>query len=82
MQAVDDGANQSYVFTAYVDDRHAPDVQTTWLPVLRVFAWFPRKDTVTQRWRCLFWDESLNGCPVESVVIGWTDLNAFDSTSK
>ena len=71
--------NQSYVYTAYVDDRRAPDVNSSYLPVVRVFAWFRRKDAVTRRWQCIFWDEDLSR-PVESTVVGWTDLNIFDST--
>lgn len=82
MQAVDKEANLSYVYSAYVDARQAPDVQSTWLPVLRVFAWFRRGDTVTRQWQCVLWDEALSQ-PVQSVsVASWTDLNKFDSSSK
>ena len=77
-QEVDSG-NQSYVYTAYLDDRRTPDLQSPdWLAVLRVFAWFRRNDAVTNRWRCVFWNEDLSR-PVETMVVGWTDLNKFDA---
>ena len=59
LQTVDNDVNLSYVYTAYVDDREAPDVQPTWLPVVRVFAWFRRTERVTGQWRCVFWYLSL-----------------------
>jgi len=80
MQAVSNDSDLSYVYSAYVDDRQAPDVQSTWLPVLRVLAWFRRTETVTGQWLCVFWDEQFRH-PVERVVVAWTDLNTFDPTS-
>jgi len=83
VQPVDKEANLSYIYSAYVDSRPAPDVKSAWLPVLRVFTWFPRHGvTVTQQWRCVLWDETLRQ-PVDSVAVAaWTDLNKFDSSSK
>jgi len=75
VQEVEKG-NQSYVYTAYIDGRTTADVKSAWLPVLRVFAWFRRKDAVVRRWRCVFWDEDLVR-PIEGLVVGWTDLNKF-----
>jgi len=76
---VDDDANLSYIYSAYVDDREAPDVQSTWLPVVRIFAWFRRTENVTGRWRCVLWYDAFSQ-QLESVVVSWTDLNKFDSS--
>jgi len=81
VQTVDDNASLSYVYTAYVDDREAPDVQSTWLPVVRIFAWFPRTQNVTGRWRCVLWDDAFTQ-PQESVVVGWTDLDKCDTFTE
>ena len=81
-QAVDNNANVSnlsYVYTAYFDDRQTPDVEPSWLPVVRVFAWFNRTENVTGQWRCVLWDDELRR-PMERAVVNWTDLNIFDST--
>ena len=75
---VDNDTKFSYVYTAYIDDREAPDVKSSWLPVVRVFAYFPRTDSVTGKWRCVFWNGDFSQ-PLERVVVGWTDLNKFDS---
>jgi len=75
---VDSDVEMSYVYTAYIDDRETPDVHPSWLPVVRVFTWFRRTETVTGQWRCLLWDDKFIE-PLERVVVGWTDLNTFDS---
>jgi len=75
---VDNDTKFSYVYSAYFDDREAPDVKPSWLPVVRVFAYLRRSDNVTGKWRCVFWKDDFTQ-PLERVVIGWTDLNKFDS---
>ena len=81
MVQVVDRMNMSYVYSAYIDDRKTPDVEPSWLPVLRVFTWLRRRESVTTTWRCVFWDEDFSQ-PVEGVVVGWTDLNKFDSSTE
>ena len=77
-----ESGHRSYVYSAYVDDRKAPDVQSSWLPVLRLFVWMRRSDAATvTRWRCLIWNENFTQ-PIASVVVGWTDLNTFDTNSE
>jgi len=78
---VDNDTELSYVYSAYFDDREAPDVETSWLPVVRVFAWFRRTEDVTGKWRCVFWNDAFTQ-PLEQVVVGWTDLNNFDSSTE
>jgi len=81
MQMVDNDTKLSYVYTAYVDDRETPDVKSSWLPVVRVFASIRRTENVTGQWRCVFCDDRFSH-PVESVVVGWTDLDKSDSSSE
>ena len=78
---MDNDAKLSYVYTAYVDERQAPDVKPSWLPVVRVFAWFRRTENVTGQWRCVLWDNRFSQ-PLERVVVGWTDLDKSDSSSE
>ena len=71
----------AYVYSAYVDDRRAPDVSQLFVdsrPVLRVFAWMPRHRPATCSWHCLFWHRERD-FPLERPVIAWTDLNYFDT---
>ena len=80
LQAVD-SVNRTYVYSAYIDERTAPDVEPVWLPVVRIFAWLPRKESVVGNWRCVFWNEDFTE-PVEATVVAWTDLNKFDSATE
>jgi len=81
LQIVDNDTDLSYVYSAYMDDRKARDIEPAWLPVVRVFAWFSRQENVTGQWRCVFWNEHFNES-LESVVLAFTDLNKFDPASR
>jgi len=83
MQVVDNNANFSYVYSAYVDDRQAQDVQQLWLPVLRLFVLFRRTEhmKLLQHWRCLLWNERLSQS-LERMVVGWTELKDSDSFTE
>lgn len=71
--------NRSFVYSAYIDDRPAPDVNLKELPVVRILAAIPRGDVRNGRklFRCIFWFENKDWS-VETHVIRITDMNKFD----
>ena len=71
---------KSAVFSAYVDDRETPNVSRSVLPVVRIFAYFPRRATAklnNKSWLCLFWTEDEGSPPTVVPVQGYVDINEF-----
>jgi len=75
--------NSSYVYSAYLDDRLAPDVDSKALPVVRVFTGLPRNaiGQARRNWYCVFWYNAVD-LPLVMPVAGITDLDVLDTTHR
>jgi len=68
--------NSSYVYSAYLDDRLAPDIDLKALPVVRIFTALLRSatDEARRSWQCAFW-YNMTDLPLVMPVAGITDLD-------
>ena len=74
----------SYVYSAYIDDRRAPDVYKVipdCRPLLRVFVHIPLSTPATHHWRCLFWRRA-HQFPLERHLISWSYLHSDVKKTK
>ena len=72
-----------FVYSAYLDDRLKIRVSRKLLPVVRIFAYFPRGAMEEQKdgpWLCLFWQKELDSPPSVVPVMGYLDLDIYRST--